>query len=763
MKGRPMTGGDAQRRAAFGMSRRMPRAASFFLLPVVALGMTKGVVDMKPEDAKNRMDFLVAEINRNDYLYYVAARPVISDADYDRMYEELIALEKEYPGFKDPNSPTLRVSGEPTDGFAQVRHNPPMKSLDKCYEKGDLVQFDAFLRREMPKDSVWRYVVEPKIDGVSISLLYEDRRLVRAATRGNGEVGDDVTQNVRTIRSIPKTLPPDAPSELEVRGEIYMTRDGFVKLNESLDEAGRETFMNPRNACAGSLKLLDPKVVATRPLDVVIYNAGGIGCDGFASHTEMIAAFKSWGFPVSPWIQTAATMDEAIARIDELGGMRHSFRFEIDGAVLKVDERALYSGLGATAHSPRWARAYKYAPERAETVVRGITVQVGRSGVLTPVAELEPVELAGSVIARATLHNADQIAEQDIRVGDHVWVVKAGDVIPAIDGVLTEKRSAGIVPYAFPSKCPVCGGDVVRLGDEVAVRCVNPGCPAQLQRRLEHFAERNALDIKALGGRISDILVEKGIVKDPLDLFSLDYAVLAELDIGEKGAPRKFGKNAENMHDAVEAARKLPLDRWLYAIGIPTVGATVAKDIAAEHEKFSDLAGSEVLECVLENDLKKGKERKILPIKVEAAKAVLAFFESPYGAAFADRMRDLGIDPVRARKETVRSEGPLVGQGCVLTGTLSRPRTEYAKLIELAGGIVQSAVTSKTRYLIAGANVGAAKTEKAKSLGTEVIDEARLLELLGAPAESAAEVSADEPSGRKNEPRSSSLEQGLLF
>lgn len=715
---------------------------------------------MDQRAAQARIAQLVDEINRNDRLYYVEARPVIADADYDRMYEELVALEKEFPQFKDPNSPTVRVSGAPIEGFTQVRHDPPMKSLDKCYEKGDLVQFDAFLRREMPQDANWRYVVEPKVDGVSMSLLYESRRLVRAATRGNGEVGDDVTQNVRTIRSIPKTLPEDAPETLEVRGEVYMTREGFLKLNESLDEAGRQTFMNPRNACAGSLKLLDPKIVATRPLDMVVYNAGGVGCDGFASHTEMIAAFRRWGFPVSPWSRTASTIEEAIAAIDELGENRHGFRFEIDGAVLKVDERSLYSGLGATAHSPRWARAYKYAPERVETVLRDITVQVGRSGVLTPVAELEPVELAGSVISRATLHNADQIAEQDIRIGDHVWLVKAGDVIPAIDGVITEKRTPDITPYVFPSACPVCGGAVSRLEGEVAVRCTNPGCPAQLQRRLEHFASRNALDIKALGGRVADMLVEKGLVKDPLDLFALDYGALQSMDVGEDGAPRKFGKNALNMRDAVMAARELPLDRWLFAVGIPNVGATVARDIAAEHESFSSLAGSAVLENVIENDSKKGRERKILPIKVEAAKAVLAFFRSEYGAAFLARMRELGIDPKRAEKESVKTTGPLVGAGCVLTGSLSRPRTEYAKMIELAGGIVQSAVTSKTRYLIAGANVGATKTEKAKALGTEVIDEARLLELLGAGEASAP--ASPEPAPAEEPPQRAPV-QGTLF
>ena len=687
---------------------------------------------MQLNEAKERIAALVEAINRNDRLYYVEAQPVIPDAEYDAMYEELLALEKEYPQFKDPNSPTLRVSGAPLEGFAQVRHEPPMKSLDKCYEKGDLVAFDAFLRRELPADAKWRYVVEPKIDGVSMSLLYENRRLARAATRGNGETGDDVTQNVRTIRSIPKTLPPDAPEWLEVRGEVYMTREGFAKLNESLDEAGRETFMNPRNACAGSLKLLDPRIAASRPLDIVVYNAGGAGCDGFATHVEMVEAFKRWGFPVSPWLKTAETIEEALASIDALGAMRHSFRFEIDGAVLKIDERALYGALGATAHSPRWARAYKYAPERVETVLRDITVQTGRTGVLTPVAELEPVELAGSVISRATLHNADLVAAQDIRIGDHVWLVKAGDVIPAIDGVIREKRPASAQPWKMPDRCPACGGATVREPGEVAVRCANPACPARLCRRLEHFASRDALDIKALGGRIAGILVDRGIVKDPLDIFTLDWDAMQSLDVGENGSPRKFGKNAIEMRDAVEAARAMPLERWLFAAGIPSVGVSVAKTIAAEHESFAALADSEVLKEVLANDARKGKERRILPIKAEAAKAVLDFFDSAYGREFVRRMAALGIEARSSRRATQGGEAlPLAGVTFVLTGALSRPRSEVASLIEQAGGVVQSAVSSKTRYLVAGENTGATKTAKARALGTEVIDEARLKELLG--------------------------------
>ena len=679
--------------------------------------------------AKKRIDELRALIEKANRDYYDLHQPTVGDRDYDLWERELLKLEADFPEFADASSPVQNVAGGLLEGFAKVKHDPPMQSLDKTHAKSELAEFDAFVRKTIEG---FTYLVEPKIDGISLSLRYSGGKLVRAATRGNGLVGDDITANVSTIKTVPKTLPQNAPQELEVRGEAYMTREGFVELNARQEAEGLETFANPRNACAGSLKQLDSRVAASRPLDVVIYNAGGTGCDGFASHGEMIAAFKSWGFPVAPWSKFCKTMDEVFAAIDELQSLRHAFSFEIDGAVVKIDERRFYSVLGATAHGPRWARAYKYAPERVETTVEAITVQVGRTGILTPVAELDPVPLAGSVISRATLHNADQIARQDIRIGDRVWLVKAGDVIPAIESSIPEKRTGGEKVFEMPTACPVCGGAVARLEGEVATRCVNPLCPAQLCRRLEHFASRNALDLKALGGKLADVFVEKGVVKDPLDLFTLDYDALASLNIGDDDAPRKFGLNAQNLRKAVVDAKSLPLERWLFAVGIPQVGATVAKDIAAEHEKFSDLAGSAVLRNVIENDAKKGKERKILAIKVEAAKAVLGFFESEYGKSFLERMLSLGIDPVRGASASVATEGPLAGAGCVLTGSLSRPRGEYAALIEKAGGIVQSAVTSKTKYLIAGANVGATKTEKARKLGTEVIDEARLLELLGA-------------------------------
>ncbi len=703
---------------------------------------------MSETEAAARLEVLRREINRNDYLYYVEARPVIGDRDYDLLYEELLKLEREFPQLVTPDSPSQRVSGAPLTGFEQVTHNPPMQSLDKTHSKGELADFDTFVRREVEG---FTYRVEPKIDGVSISLLYRARKLVRAATRGNGLVGDDVTANVRTIRSIPLSLPAGAPEELEVRGEVYMTREGFAKLNEREEEAGREGFANPRNAAAGSLKQLDPREAATRPLDVVIYNAGGVGCDGFATHSEMIAAFHAWGFPTTPWSRACQTIEEVFAAIDELETLRHTFRFEIDGAVLKINERKFYSILGATAHGPRWARAYKYAPERVETTINSITVQVGRTGILTPVAELAPVPLAGSVIARATLHNADQIARQDIRVGDHVWLVKAGDVIPAIDSVIPEKRTGAERMFVMPTACPVCGAAVERVEGEVAVRCTNPLCPAQLQRRLEHFAERNALDLKALGGRIADVLIEKGIVHDPLDLFTLDAAELAKLNVGDETSPRRFGKNAANLMEAVNAARALPLNRWLYAIGIPQVGVTVARDIADEHAALTDLPNSPVLQNVLANDEKKGKkEHKILTIKVEAARAVLDFFASEGGQKFLARMAALGINPKREERGKSAAVGPLVGAGCVLTGSLSRPRGEYAALIEKAGGIIQSAVTSKTKYLIAGANVGETKTKKAQALGTTVINEEQLLAML---SETAAEGVQEAPSGGEEVPR----------
>ncbi|MBR4172282.1 MAG: NAD-dependent DNA ligase LigA [Kiritimatiellae bacterium] len=762
----------------------------------------------KDNSLLERLAYLRGEINRHDYLYYVEARPEIGDADYDKLYREMLEIEAAHPDWVTPDSPSQRVSGAPIDGFKQVRHDPPMRSLDKTHSKEELLEFDTFLRKQLP-DTAWDYVVEPKVDGVSLSLLYLDGKLTRAATRGNGEIGDDITVNMKTIRSIPLSI-PDAPAVLEVRGECYMTKAGFLELNRREEEAGREPFANPRNAAAGSMKLLDPKEVAKRPLDVVIYASGKISGESFTTHTEMIEQFRRWGFKTSPWQRLCVDIDAAIQAIDELEQLRHTFPFEIDGAVLKLNRRALYSQLGMTAHAPRWARAYKYAPERAETQIRSITVQVGRTGVLTPVAELVPVPLAGSEIARATLHNAEDIARRDIREGDHVWIVKAGDVIPAIDSVITEKRTGAEKVFQMPSLCPECGAEVAQLPGEVAIRCTNPSCPAQQICRLEHFCERNALDIKAIGEKVAEALVSQGIVEDILDLFSLSEETLSSLVIGDaESGLRRFGKNGVTAFQAIQAAKERPLHNWLYAIGIPNIGVTVAEQVAAIHADFAELASLRIVEQTTRlaslyaqaselkprskshssSDDEDGENRKaqfvhccgeigvigdslvesqaatkvpntVLPpvytcvIKPETAKSLTKFFTSEYGKKFVARMAELGINPKRIVKQAA-ANGVLAGLSFVLTGTLSQPRSVVAEQIKAAGGIVQDAVSSKTDYLVAGANVGASKTAKAQKLGTKVIGETDLVSMLAGSVASVSMPQSESetaPSAPKGKP-----------
>ena len=762
-----------------------------------------------PSDIKERMDFLAREIARHDRLYYVDAKPEIGDADYDRLYRELEALEASHPDLARPDSPTRRVGGAPLKEFAQARHDPPMMSLDKTHSREDLFDFDVFLHRQLP-DSVWDYAVEPKIDGVAVSLIYLNGMFARAATRGNGEVGDDVTANVRTIRSLPLRIETEA-TLVEVRGEIYMSRAGFAELNRREEESGREGFANPRNAAAGSLKLLDPKEVVLRPLDILLYATGGLRGISFATHGEMTEQFIRWGFPVAPWRMLCVDMKAAVAAIDVLRELRHTFPFEIDGAVVKINNRNLYDRLGSTAKSPRWARAFKYEPERVETKIEAITIQVGRTGVLTPVAELTPVLLAGSTISRATLHNADEIARKDVRIGDTVWLVKAGDVIPAVESVNVEKRTGSERVFVMPAICPDCGGAVVRFEGEVAVRCVNPACPAQRAGRLEHFVSRGALDIRAVGGKVVEAFVQQGLVVDPLDLFELDFVRLAEFQLDG----RKFGRNAATVAEAVEAARKLPLHRWLFAIGIPGIGVNAAEQVAAAHGTLTDLPESQMLRDVLRLDELYAEAQRVNPrsssnpirdeadrqaresrhlricgeigvigesfveaglavrkagttlppeyrlaIKKETARAALDFFRSDYGKEFMVRLARLGINPVSDQR------GPkgtgLSGLTFVLTGTLSEPRPVFAERIKSAGGAVADAVSKATDYLVVGENVGASKMEKARTFGVKIIDETELLQLLGKEKpERVLEDSADD-----DEPPSvpsGSYSQQMLF
>jgi DNA ligase (NAD+) len=735
---------------------------------------------------RNRVDELRREITRHDRLYYVDARPEIGDADYDRLYRELEALEHAHPELDAPDSPTHRVGGTPATGFAPVRHDPPMMSLDKVHTRAELLDFDSFLRRQLP-DASWTYCVEPKVDGVAFSVCYEHGTLVRAATRGNGDTGDDVTANVRTIRSIPLRIATDA-ARIEVRGEVFLPKQAFESLVARQEAAGEEPFANPRNAAAGSLKLLDPRLVAKRPLDAIFYATGALDGVAFDSHAAMVQAFQDWGLKTLPWRRFCPDMPAVFTAIDELEALRHDFPFELDGAVVKVNDRAAYERLGVTARSPRWARAFKYKAERAETVLAAITVQVGRTGVLTPVAELKPVRVGGTEIARATLHNADEIRRKDIRIGDHVWVARAGDVIPAVESVIAEKRTGSEQPFCMPTTCPACGGAVVQRPDEVAHRCVNPVCPAQAVTRLEHFACRGALDIEGVGGVLAEKLVESGLVRDPLDLFTLTPTPLAALCVRQsvKGRDVLFGdKNAQKVLEAVHVARTRPLDRWIFALGIPNIGATIAEQLASCHTALADLANSAALRDVVRIDACYATAQQVnprstanpprdeadraarqaqydatceeidrigaalvcsagaaraadtgrparyaCPIKVEAAAAALAFFGGDYGRGLLRRLDELGIHPAAAATPATAATGPLTGRTFVITGTLTSPRAEIEARIKAAGGRVADGVTKATTYLVVGAEPGGTKYRKAQELGTKQLTEAELLALL---------------------------------
>ncbi|MEI6210657.1 MAG: NAD-dependent DNA ligase LigA [bacterium] len=679
----------------------------------------------------DRVAVLRSEIARHDRLYYEEARPEIGDADYDRLYRELETLERQHPELATPDSPTRRVGGAPLSAFATVRHDPPMMSLDKVHTAEDLRDFDRFLKNRLNLPQIG-YVVEPKIDGVAFSLRYEHGLLVRAATRGNGDVGDDITQNVCTIRAIPLRIATES-AVVEVRGEVFLPKAGFLKLTQRQEAAGETPFMNPRNAAAGSLKLLDSREVAKRPLDAVLYAAGALAGVQFDTHAGMLAQLAGWGFHV-PECQRCADLTAVLAAIDALEQRRHDFPFEMDGAVVKVDDRSLYHALGTTDKSPRWARAFKYTPERAETVVQSITVQVGRTGVLTPVAELEPVRLAGSIIARATLHNFDEIARKDVRVGDHVWLVKAGDVIPAIESVITEKRLGAGQAFAPPTTCPACNGPVMRLEAEVASRCTNPGCPAKRVARLEHFAARDALDIEGVGGVLAEVFVACCLVQEPLDLFAISTESLARVVVRQSATGKEVllgTKNAQKIAQALHRARTLPLERWIFAIGIPSIGTAVAAQIASCHGSLEELPDSPALLAVRPKTRSEGSDvPAACPVKPEAARATLDFFASEHGRSLLRRMKELGIHPVAHAGNATPVDGPLRGHTLVITGTLSLPRAEMEKRIRAASGQLADTVTKATSLLVVGDNPGGTKYRRAQELGTTQISESALLQLI---------------------------------
>jgi len=716
---------------------------------------------MDRTEAEKTIAQLREEIRKHDRLYYQDAAPIISDRDYDRLYKELVDLETRFPDLLTPDSPTQRVGGKPLQAFAQIQHRAPMLSLDNTYSEEEVVNFYKRIRRLLPDEKIL-VVIEPKVDGVAVSVMYEKGRLKYAATRGDGLVGDDITQNIKTIRSVPHQLRGDAPDIFEVRGEAYLDKAGFEKLNQERKAAGLPLFANPRNAAAGSLKHLDPNAVARRPLGIVFYGTGAVEGVDIDLHSKIFRLFKKLGLPTHQDWWLADSIDQILKAIRDLDDIRRNFPYQTDGAVIKVDALAQRERLGFTAKSPRWAIAYKYAAERVETRLNDIIIQVGRTGILTPVAALEPVLVSGSTVARATLHNEDEIKRKDIRIGDTVVIEKAGEVIPAVVEVVKSKRPRDMKPFDFAKhihgKCPVCGGPILRDPEFVAWRCENLYCPAQTTRRVEFFAARGALDIESIGGIVADKLVERGLVREPLDLFDLEPDQLGKLNLGTEEAPRVFGeKNATKAKNAIERARTLPLSRWLFALAIPEVGKTTASQLARFHDTIQDVSNSQLLRDVVDyhekrNDKKStkeiaarliksgfakptkskaGKDGIVTEVGPVVAQSVLDFFASVTGKKVLRRMKELRIQPKREKvSATKAAELPLAGKTFVLTGALpSMTREEATEKIEALGGHVIGSVSKKTGYVLAGTDPGR-KFDKAKELGVRIIDEAEFRKML---------------------------------
>jgi DNA ligase (NAD+) len=714
----------------------------------------------RAEAAKNIAQ-LRDEIRKHDRLYYQEAAPIVSDREYDRLYKELVDLETEFPDLLRPDSPTQHVGGKPLEAFAQIRHRAPMLSLDNTYSEEEVANFYKRITRLLPDEKI-PVVIEPKVDGVAVSVMYEKGRLKYAATRGDGLVGDDITQNVKTIRSVPRQLRGDAPDVFEVRGEAYLDKAGFEKLNRERKAAGLTLFANPRNAAAGSLKHLNPKAVAQRPLGIVFYGTGAVEGADVDLHSKIFRLFKKLGLPTHENWWLADSIDEILKAIRDLDDIRGNFSYQTDGAVIKVDALAQREWLGFTAKSPRWAIAYKYAAERVETHLKDIVIQVGRTGILTPVAVLEPVLVSGSTVARATLHNEDEIRRKDIRIGDTVVIEKAGEVIPAVVEVVKSKRPRKAKPFDFAKHihgiCPVCGGPIRRDPEFVAWRCENLYCSAQTTRRVEFFAARGALDIESIGGIVADKVVERGLVREPLDLFDLKVEQLAKLNLGTEEAPHVVGeKNATKAINAIERARTLALSRWLFSLAIPDVGKTTATQLARFHDTIEDMATSQLLRDVVEyheklgdkksakeiadrliksgfakpSKSKAGKDGIVTEVGPVVAQSVLQFFASPTGKTVLRRLRELGIQPKSEKVSAKKSaELPLAGKMFVLTGTLpSMTREEATEKIEALGGHVTGSVSKKTDYVLAGAEPGS-KFDKAKELGVQIIDEAELRKML---------------------------------
>ncbi len=665
------------------------------------------------ETAARRIEELRRLLEHHNRLYYLLDSPEITDADYDLLFRELQTLEERFPDLVTPESPTQRVGGASLDKFRAITHRLPMLSLENAVNEEEIREFDLRVKKilGLPADHGIAYLCEPKMDGLAVELVYTNGLLTIASTRGDGVTGEDVTENVRTIRSLPLRLNNELiPALLEVRGEIYLSLAAFQQINREKEENGEPPFANPRNAAAGSLRQLDPRVTARRPLSVYCYAPGIVEGVEFGSQQEFFDAIAGWGLPINPLVHRAAGIDGAVAFYHRMLEQRESLPYEIDGTVIKVDSFALQSELGEKSRSPRWAVACKFPPRQATTMVENIIPSVGRTGVITPVAQLRPVEISGVTVSRATLHNWDEIALKDIRVGDTVVVERAGDVIPAVVRVLTEQRTSEMQPSQPPQRCPECGSEVVRIADEVAVRCMGLACPPQIRESITHFASRNAMDIEGLGDKFVEQLLTLGLVRSVADLYYLtrDDFMLFE---------RMGDKLASNLLGAIEASKQRELGRLIFALGIRHVGERTAKALAQAFGSLENLEKATPEELV-----------SIRDIGATVAQSIRTFFDNQANIDVIQRMLEAGVTPTVEKKKV---GGRFSGKSFVFTGALTRfTRDEARLLVENEGGSAVGSVSKKTAYVVAGEDAGS-KLTKARELGVTVLTEDEFLELLG--------------------------------
>jgi len=662
---------------------------------------------MNSQTAEKRIERLIREINNHNFRYYVDNNPVISDAEYDKLVRELKSLEEQFPELRQPDSPTQRVGGQPLEGFVTVAHSRPMLSLDNGYSREEVRDFDQRMHKLLGAEDI-SYTVELKIDGLALALVYENGLLVRAITRGNGMSGDDITANARTISVIPLRIACRQP--LEVRGEAYLRKDDFRKINRQREENGEPLFANPRNAAAGTLKHLDPKEVSRRRL--LFFAWAGFLNEDLKEHRLILEFLREQRFPVNPNIRTFRGIDRVIEYCDSWQEKRHSLPYETDGMVIKVNNLALQETAGCTSKNPRWAMAYKFPAEQATTRVKDIIVQVGRLGTLTPVAILEPVFLSGSTVSRASLHNQDEIKRLGVKINDRVFVEKAGEVIPQVVRVITEIRTGEEQDFVMPDKCPACSGSLVREENQVAIRCINPGCPAQVKERVIHFAGRDAMDIEGLGWEMISVLVDKKLIADYADLYYLKYDALFNLD-------RMAEKSTENLLNGIAASKERSLDRLIYGLGIRQVGSHAAEVLAARFQSLDELAAATA-----------GDLTAIPEIGPVMADSLVQFFSAETTKKVLDKLRRAGVNFQNLNEAIPLEKQVLAGKTLVVTGALEKySRSEAEALIKKLGGRPAASVSKKTEYLVAGADPGS-KLDKAKELGVKILTEKEFLGLI---------------------------------